>query len=254
MLMLTRSKRRDPSPFRLCRKILAPHALLVLLAGCQDQPLPLAPAADEAARPVAPLMVRTARGDVVTNQAEAFDRELAQAGEGAKVLVWLKERETPPPAPEFLLGLPGRGGKTIALSTDPAGAPWRRNLGPSSVRRSSVDAVIHALVKVGGVEIRRMDVLPLVVARLPATNRLQALRLLLANPNVDYVSIARVHRVQLSAAPLGSNPTDAKHTFHHVPEAWDFTRGSGVKIGVLDSGFAYSFATGLFHDDMAVGM
>jgi hypothetical protein len=94
-----------------------------------------------------------------------------------------------------------------------------------------------------------MDALPVMVVKLSEDVRIDALKALLRHPNVDYVSAVRTRPVEFLGAPAGTNPIDTKHTLHSVPQAWDLTRGSGAKIGILDTGLARSASTGGYHDD-----
>lgn len=193
--------------------------------------------------------VRTVKGDLVTGDAAAFAEALEQIGADGEVMVWIKETGTPRPAAEFLLDLPGAAPETIALPTERPGAKRRNTLGPASVRGASIEAVIRALSGAGAAEPRRMEVLPVFVVKLPEPVRHAALQVLLRHPNVDYVSAVRRTPVELQASPVGSNPTDTKHTLHKIPQVWDLTRGSGATIGILDSGLARSASTGALHDD-----
>lgn len=193
--------------------------------------------------------VRTAKGDLVTGDAATFARALEEIGPDGEVMVWIKETDTPRPAVEFLLNLPGSAPEVIALPTEARGAKRRNTLGPASVRSASIEAVIRALAGAGAPEPRRMEVLPVFVVKLPEPVRHAALQVLLRNPNVDYVSAVRGTPVELQAGPVGSNPIDTKHTLHKIPQVWDLTRGSGATVGVLDSGLARSAYTGAFHDD-----
>ncbi|HEV2735482.1 MAG TPA: S8 family serine peptidase [Longimicrobiaceae bacterium] len=224
--------------------------LPLFLGSCADRPLPLQPAEDPTASAnVAPATLRTTRGDLITGDAEEFAAALNEIGPDGEVLIWIKESGTPRPAADFLLELPSSGKETVALATEHPSTRRRRNIGPPSVRGAAVDAVVRALTEAGAPSPSRMDALPVIVAKLPEGPRVAALRALLRHSNVDYVSAVRTRPVELLAAPVGTNPIDAKHTVHKVPQAWDLTRGSGAKVGILDSGLARSNATGGFHDD-----
>jgi hypothetical protein len=241
-----------PSVRRARRLALAPLAALPLLAaGCDDPALPAAPDVEPAlsAQGVAPTTVRTGKGDLVTGDAGAFAAALKEIGPDGTVLVWLKETGTPRPTAEFLINLPGSAPETIALPAEAPGAKRRNTLGPASVHGSSIDAVVRALGRSGVATVERMEALPLLIVRLSEPSRLGALNALLRHPNVDYVSAVRSRVVRLTAAPVGANPIDTKHTVHRIPQAWDLTRGAGATIGILDSGLARSTYTGAFHDD-----
>lgn len=233
-------------PWRLAAASLA---ALPLLGGCTDEPLPLEPSAPTASVSVAPATLRTGKGDLITGDPAVFAEALKSIGPDGEVLVWLKETGTARPSAEFLANLPGSAAETIALATEAPGIKRRGDLGPASVRGASIDAVVRALGQAGAGNPRRMNVLPVLVVNLPEQVRHAALQVLLRHPNVDYLSAVRTHAVEPLAGPLGTNPIDAKHTVHKVPQAWDLTRGSGAKIGVLDSGLARSTATGGFHSD-----
>ena len=236
---------------RMCRLAFAPLAVLpVLLGGCEDLPLPVEPGADPTlSASVAASTVRTGKGDLITGDAAAFASALKEIGPNGTVLVWLKETGTPRPSAEFLLNLPGSAAETIALPAEAPGAKRRNTLGPASVHGSSIDAVVRALGRSGVAEVERLEALPLLIVRLSETSRLGALNALLRHPNVDYVSAVRSRPVQLTAAPVGANPIDTKHTLHRIPQVWDLTRGSGATIGILDTGLARSTYTNAFHDD-----
>ena len=165
------------------------------------------------------------------------------------MLVWLKDSGTARPSAEFLLNLPGSAPETIALPAEAPGAKRRNTLGPSSVGGGAINAVVRALQSSGVAEVERLEALPLLIVRLSEPSRLGALNALLRHPNVDYVSAVRARPVQLTAAPVGSNPIDTKHTVHRIPQAWDLTRGAGAVVGILDSGIAKSTYTGAIHDD-----
>ena len=232
------------------RRLAAPLlAAPVLLGACADRALPLHPADEPASsRGVVPATVRTAGGDLVTGDAAVFAQALAEIGPEGEVLVWLKETATPRPTAEFLLGLPGER-ETIALPADAPGAARRSDLGPASVRGASVEAVVRALTEAGVEEPRRMQALPVMTVRLREPVRLAALRVLLRHPNVDYLSAVRAEPVEFHGLPLGLNEPDVRHTMHEVLGVWDETRGSGIKIGVIDSGLARVAATGGYHED-----
>jgi len=193
--------------------------------------------------------VRTAKGDLVTGDVDAFAQALEEIGPDGKVMVWIKETGTPRPSADFLLKLPGSAREAIALPAEAPGAKRRNTLGPASVRGASIEAVLRALAGVGAPEPQRMEVLPVFVVKLPERVRHAALEVLLRHPNVDYVSAVRGNPVELEASPVGANPTDTKHTMHKIPQVWDLTRGGGATVGIIDSGLARSAATGLLHDD-----
>ena len=240
------------SATRARRLAFAPLATLsLLIAGCDDRALPVAPDEDPAllAEGVAPSTVRTPGGDLVTGDAAAFAAALKEIGPDGQVLVWLKETGTPRPSAEFLINLPGSAPETIALATEAPGAKRRNVLGPASVRGASIDAVVRALGRSGVAEVERMEALPLLIVRLSEAKRLGGLNALLRHPNVDYVSAVRARPIRFTAAPVGANPIDVKHTVHRIPEVWNLTRGSGARIGILDSGIARSHATGAVHED-----
>lgn len=249
--------RPAPSPFAVrasspARRAtwLASVPLALLFAGCTDNPLPLeAPVDPAASASVAPATVRTGKGDLITGDAATFAQTLKEIGREGKVLVWLKESGTARPSAEFLLDLPGSAPETIALPAEAPGAKRRNTLGPSSVGGAAINAVVRALQSSGVAEVERLEALPLLIVRLSEPSRLGALNALLRHPNVDYVSAVRARPVRLTAAPVGSNPIDTKHTLHKIPAVWDLTRGAGAVVGILDSGIAKSTSTGAIHDD-----
>ncbi|HYO15033.1 MAG TPA: S8 family serine peptidase [Thermoanaerobaculia bacterium] len=193
--------------------------------------------------------VRTAKGDLVTGDADVFAQALEEIGRDGEVMVWIKETSTPRPSAEFLLNLPGLAAESIALPAEALGAQRRNTLGPASVRGASIEAVIRALAGAGAPEPRRMEVLPVFVVKLSEPVRYAALEVLLRHPNVDYISAVAARPITWHAAPVGANPIDIKHTVHKVTQAWDLTRGSGARIGILDSGLAREVYSGAFHED-----
>ncbi len=225
-------------------------ALPVLLGACGDEPLPLEPSGAPAASvSVAPATLRTTKGDVITGDAAVFAQSLQALGGNGEIIVWLKEPGTARPSAEFLASLPGSAKEAIALTTEAPGVQRRNTLGPASVRGASAEAVVRVLANAGGLELRQMAALPALTGRLPENVRTAAVQLLLRHPNVDYVSASLPTPVKLEGAPLGTNPIDGKHTVHRIPQVWDLTRGSGAKVGILDSGFAREVYSGLYHDD-----
>jgi hypothetical protein len=50
--------------------------------------------------------VRTAKGDLVTGDADGFAQALDEIGLDGEIMIWLKETGTPRPSAEFLLNLP----------------------------------------------------------------------------------------------------------------------------------------------------
>ena len=224
-------------------------AVPLLLGACDDRALLLEPAQTPmAVAGVAPSTVRTPGGDLITGDAAVFAQALAEIGPEGQVLVWLKEAGTPGPSPEFLINLPGSTPETIALPAEAPGARRRNTLGAGSVRGASVEAVVRALSEAGAVSLP-MKALPVIAVQLREPVRLAALQVLLRHPNVDYVSASRARQVELNGLPTGLNMEDTRHTVHDVLSAWDVTRGSGVKIGIIDSGVARVAATGNFHED-----
>ena len=223
--------------------------LLVTILAFSMAVLGLLPSSAAAQDDAAPSTVRTAKGDLVTDDVEDFAQALEEIGPDGEVMVWIKETGTPRPSAELLLKLPGSAPEAIALSREEPGAKRRNTLGPASVRGASIEAVIRALSGAGAPEPRRMEVLPVFVVKLPEPVRHAALEVLLRHPNVDYVSAVRESPVELEASPVGANPIDTKHTVHRIPQVWDLTRGSGATVGILDSGLARSAATGFLHDD-----
>lgn len=67
---------------------------------------------------------------------------------------------------------------------------------------------------------------------------LAALEGILTSPYLAYVEAVVALPVEPDAEPAGTNDTTTQHSFHSIAAAWDSTRGSGVEIGILDSGAA----------------
>lgn len=221
-------------------------ALAVLPQGCDRYPTqlqqPVDPSQTSASNP--------GEGPVTTSAREFVDRVEA-LGNDNEILVVLKDRAESPRAAAFLRSQSGAlGAIAVPASAETDGA--RNGLGMRVSDDRSAEAV-RQLLKDHEIEpyASHRKVLAL---RLPH-EAVSVVAALLSNPHVDYLEANRPIGASwnepspLLADPVGSNPTDEKHDFHNVEQAWDITRGYGAVVGVLDSGFAYDLATGQWHRD-----
>ncbi|WP_331055618.1 S8 family serine peptidase [Longimicrobium sp.] len=81
--------------------------------------------------------------------------------------------------------------------------------------------------------------------------------MLLHHPAVEYLAPNTLHVGQAFSSRnrpaalsiVDDAELDYKHQFHRVPQAWAYSRGAGVKVGVLDSGLAGWAGSGTYHED-----
>lgn len=213
---------------------------LVLAAACTDQSTILEPGSSAAARATAP-------GDLVTSDAASMAERVRQVGNQNELLVVLKEATTPGVNAQALLSLPLRADLVIGLGAGRGAG--RGNADMTKAGPEARNAVLNALAAHGVTPYNQAGELPIFAVRVPDDRLVPVLNVLLRHPSVDYVEANQKRPAVLSGTPVGTNPLDDKHTFHNVQLAWDFTRGAGAKVGVLDTGFANDRATNTWHPD-----
>ncbi len=186
-------------------------------------------------------------GDLITPNPQEFAEALRRIGNENEVVVLLKDPNVAPMAADFLRELPLGGDLVVAVRDVPTGTKLRRKPGLARAGAAAQAALLRVLQN-HGVEPYRTDTYALAL-RIPDDKLIPVLAVLLHHPSVDYVEANQARPVTFTAGPLGSNPSDIKHTFHDVLGAWNYTRGAGVKVGVLDSGYAYEQGSGMYHPD-----
>ncbi|HEX2081539.1 MAG TPA: S8 family serine peptidase [Longimicrobium sp.] len=217
----------------------APLAL-VLAAACSDEPGILPTDSVASAR-------AAAGGDLVTSDPAALAERVRQLGNQNELLVVLKDAATPGVNAQALLDLPLKADLVVGI---PAGrGAGRGNADMTKAGAEARNGVLNALAAHGVTPYNQAGELPIFAVRIPEDRLVPVLNVLLRHPAVDYVEANQKRPVELSGTPVGSNPLDDKHTFHNVQLAWDYTRGAGAKVGVLDTGFANERSTNTWHPD-----
>lgn len=208
---------------------------------------------------------------LITSDPARFTRELKELDNNNEVLIVLKNTNAPRISKEILLKIPGGGNSLIALPKAPVSTTRRATPGFGRLNSQSRQSVKHMLKANNITKLHAPDYGNVITAELPAERVQSVVKALLNNPNIDYIEANRSYAVQFSTPPIpllsslpsfaksnssiflsnpqGSNPSDQKHTFHNVLEAWDYTRGSGARIGILDSGFSYDQGANSYHQD-----
>lgn len=216
-------------------------SLLMALAGmaaCTDdaQPVAAVPETELAAAAASPA------ADLVTRDPQAFASAVRAAANDNEVLIWIKDADAPSLDESAFAGLPASQQLRIGLPAN-AGAGRRtalRHKLPGAAARSGVATL---LARYGLQPYMEGSALPVVAVRVPDHALLPLVTALSRHANVDWIEPNRKHAAVPDAGPLGTNPTDTKHSLHNVQGAWDLTRGARtdgneVKIGILDSGIA----------------
>lgn len=201
----------------------------------------------------AEIQVTAPSGKQITSNPELFAGWVKQVGNQNELMIAMKDASAPLLAPEFVRSLPFGGDAVIAIPEAQADAPRRKKPGFAAASPQSLSSVLNVLSAHGIRPYHKQWVLPVYSIRVPDSQLLPLLKVLLKHPNVDFIEANRARAVTLDAGPLGSNPTDAKHDFHNVQGAWDHTRGELWEIGVMDTGMAYDAAANDTHPDARWG-
>lgn len=225
-----------------CRTLVGCVAVATLAVGCDESPTRVEPDSQATHS-----LADGSGGDLVTSNPEEFADALRRIGNENEVIVLLKDASVAPVAGDFLRELPLGADLVVAVRDVPAGTTLRRQPGLARAGAAAGEALMRVL-RNHGIEPYRTDTQALAL-RIPDDKLVPVLAVLLHHPNVDYMEANQQRPITFNASPLGSNPLDIKHTFHNVDDAWGYTRGSGAKVGILDSGFAYNRGTGQWHSD-----
>lgn len=219
---------------------------LAALAGC-DASGPLSPSAEVSGASLGLAAVAPGQ-DLITSDAAAFAQALRDIGNENEVIVVMKDAAVPRVAAEFLQSLPLDAPLVVARPSLPG--PTRSVAGFARVGDTARGGVVTALSALGIVPYRAAPWAPVLCVRIPDAMLEPVLAALLALPTVDYLEANQRRPVTFDAGPQGSNPAGDQHTFHNVLQAWDYTRGAGARVGILDSGFAFDlYGTGQPHPD-----
>lgn len=191
--------------------------------------------------------------DLVTSDAATFAQALREVDNDNEVIVMPKDVT----GPRLTAQAHSEASGHVVIARPDLPGPSRAQLGRGAPPRSPglANAVTRSLA--------RFDLEPYRVSqyslslRIPDAVLEPAIAALLRLPVVDYVEANQTILVTPSSAPVnsvdalialadpqGANPADVKHTFHNVQGAWEITRGAGAKVGIMDSGLAFSNAPG----------
>jgi len=160
----------------------------------------------------------------------------------------LRSRGTPPVAADALRRT-GSGSVVAGIPKTKSNRARRTESGFAPSGKPAYKGLLSSLKAQGVDPYRAYPEAELMSLRIPDDKLVSVLATLLKHPNVDYVeanqkrkvifdnggsmkrrSVFGLRKVASSFAdPTGSNPTDLKHSFHNVTDAWDYTRGSGQK-------------------------
>jgi Subtilase family len=233
-------------------------ALVLALGACDGGRVAgVAPAAEPAA-------ARAERGgDLVTSDARALAAAVRAVGNENELLVMLKDDGVPGVSAAYLRELPLRADLVIGVPAAAPGAAARAD-GHTLAGKGARDAVRRALAAHGVAPYRETELLNVFAVRVPDDRLVPVLGVLLRHPNVDYVEANQKRPVEFheasagglgraAAMMFGGYGLDTKHTFHNVDDVWAaYTRGSGAKVGVMDSGVAYNRSTGTYDADLSL--
>lgn len=226
------------------RHLLTTVILALLAVGCTDQE-------SSVVRPDDAAISLSEREAQAAQEAESFAAVIDSLNDDNEILIALKDRDVPVVSPEFAGGDKAElasGQPGVAFPVVPEGAPRREAEGFAPAGVDARDK-IRTLLSAHDVDVSgKGQVFPVIRAHLPEVKVVPVLKALLSNSHVDYVEVPHPLRLRPTAGTVGTNNPDDKHTVHHVEEAWDFTRGEGAKIGILDSGFA-GWSIGNWHPD-----
>ncbi|HET7275956.1 MAG TPA: hypothetical protein VFI91_12380, partial [Longimicrobiaceae bacterium] len=185
--------------------------------------------------------------DIVTTNPREFAEALRRIDNNNEVLVLLKNSNVPPLSGTFLRDLPLGADVIVATPEVPTGSPSRQRAGLASANPGAREVVVRVL-RNHGIQPYRSDSQALAL-RIPNEQLVATLAILLHHPNVDYLEANQRRPIIVSSDPVGTNSEDTKHTFHNVLDAWDYSRGAGVEVGILDSGYAFDSSTSEWHPD-----
>lgn len=172
----------------------------------------------------------------------AFASALDSLGNNFEVIIAVKPRDTKPISTEFLRSQTGASSTLLAAAGN-VDAARRSQPGFASKSRKALSAVESILTQHGAV-FRRAKLFPVIFATLDEQGAVSTLSTLMRDPNVDYIEANQESPVYMDAGPSGSNPAGSKHDMHLFQEAWDFTRGEGAKVGIIDSGYPVDHSDG----------
>src|SRR5699024_5564882 len=250
--------------------------LIVMLSvsACKDNGLTPSNHNPQVHSPSSKQISTLASGKFITSDPAAFTKKLTTLNNENEVLIALKSSSSPRIAKTMLRELPTGGDDIIGLPKTSRNASRRTTPGFARVSSQSRQAIKGVLQTNNIAQLHAPDFAQVITAKLPQKETHKIVAALLKSPHVDYIEANRSYPVRFDRAPAfnslysltspfasnnipsslladpqGNNPSDQKHTFHNVLDAWDYTRGSGARVGILDSGFSYDQGTNSYHPD-----
>ena len=232
---------------RICYTVSPLLLSCVMLATACDAPSP----ADLSAPVVSPsrAVISEAPNHVITTNPDTFASHLSAVDNEGEVIVWLKDRSEPRIGLAALIAISPQANNVLGVAAAVPGEERRGSALTGGHNVAPANQLTDLLRTKGASVYLKGASLPFLAVRLPKESAAAAAAILLESPSVDFIEANQRHAATGSAGPVGGNGTDAKHVLHHVGGAWDYTRGSGAKIGVMDSGFAGDEATATWHPD-----
>lgn len=188
--------------------------------------------------------------EVVKYTASDFADALRDIDNENEVLVWVKSASEARPDSSLFRGQ-GSDVSVVGLPGSTAAGTRRTDLRVNRLTANPAKTPVGELLSLGGATVTWVAaVMPVMAVRLPDDNLDTALVQLFGHDNVDWIEANQRRAAQPTADPVGNNPVDTKHLRHFVGGAWDHTRGTGAKLGILDSGMAGNVATETYHPDL----
>ena len=232
-------------------------ATVAIMAGsaCHDDPMavdvPLAGDRAVGESPTAAQQRSSAPSDdVVKYTASDFADALRDINNENEVLVWVKSASDARPDSSLFRGQ-GSDVSVVGVPGSPPGGTRRTDLRLNRATANAAKTTVGQVLAPHGATVTWVAaVMPVMAVRLPDVNLDTALAELFGHDNVDWLEANQRRPVKPIADPVGNNPFDSKHTTHFVGGAWDHTRGTGAKLGILDSGMAGKVATETYHPDL----
>lgn len=225
---------------------------VLLVAACLDDPMAVdvPPERDGVLEEALMASRSVPSDDVVKYTASDFADALRDINNENEVLVWVKSASDARPDSSLFRGQ-GSNVSVVGVPASPPGGTRRTDLRVNRATANAAKAPVGQLLAPHGATVTWVAaVMPVMAVRLPDENLDAALAELFGHDNVDWLEANQRRPAQPAADPVGNNPVDSKHTTHFVAGAWDHTRGTGAKLGIMDSGMAGNVANETYHPDL----
>lgn len=228
-------------------------ALILVLLGltaCDSSELPLTAPVSTTSESTMSASARASADPDLNYTASDFADALRDINNENEVLVWVKSANEARPDSSLFRGY----GSDVSVVGVPGSTPGATRRTDLRVNRATADAAkvpVGQLLALQGATVSWVaSVMPVMAVRLPDENLDTALAQLFGHDNVDWMEANQRRLAAPTADPVGNNPVGSNHTTHFVGGAWDHTRGTGAKLGILDSGMAGNVATETYHPDL----